>query len=53
MEEMARAAVEMLIGPARDQAEGEPQPSVNRVLPHELLVRNSTSALHGKGKRKT
>jgi len=53
MEEMARAAVEMLIAPPREPAEGEPSPSVNRVLPHELLVRNSTSALHGKGKRKT
>ncbi|MDI4632854.1 LacI family DNA-binding transcriptional regulator [Pelomonas sp. V22] len=42
--QMAREAVEMLIAAQRGEAEGPTQ----RVLPHELLVRNSTSALAGK-----
>lgn len=43
MDEMARAAVEMLIAINR----GEPDRAQHRVLPHELLVRDSTSAPAG------
>ena len=43
---MARTAVELLIGsPPVDGAPGAPAPaSMHRVLPHELVVRDSTSA---------
>lgn len=41
--QMARAAVEMLIASSRNEA--EPEGGLQRVLPHELVVRNSTSAL--------
>ena len=40
MAEMARAAVEMLITPP-------PGPAPHRILPHELIVRNSTAAPRG------
>ena len=43
MDGMARAAVEMLI--AANRADGAvPVAGVHRVLPHELVVRDSTSA---------
>jgi LacI family transcriptional regulator len=46
MYEMARLAVEMLIGPSRrdDAQTPEPALSLHRVLAHELVVRDSTSA---------
>jgi len=45
MDEMARVAVEMLIAANRPDAEPVPEASLHRVLPHELVVRDSTSAL--------
>jgi len=42
--QMARRAVELLIAPATEAAEAAD--AVPAVLPHELLVRDSTSALH-------
>jgi len=44
MEEMARVAVEMLIAKGRADSGSAPAPSQHRVLPHQLLVRDSTSA---------
>ena len=48
MYEMARMAVEMLIAPNRrdeaDHAENFVPDSLHRVLAHELVVRDSTSA---------
>lgn len=44
MDEMARVAVEMLIIANRSDAEPVSEPSLHRVLPHELVVRDSTSA---------
>jgi DNA-binding LacI/PurR family transcriptional regulator len=38
---MARSAVELLIAPPQDEGEAP----LRRVLAHELLVRDSTSAL--------
>jgi LacI family transcriptional regulator len=43
MEEMARVAVDMLIAKERGDGSG-PAQSQHRVLPHQLLVRDSTSA---------
>jgi len=45
VDQMARAAVDMLILAQRSDAAA---PDLQRVLPHELLVRNSTSAPAGK-----
>ena len=42
MEEMARVAVDMLI--AKDRGDAASAPGQHRVLPHQLLVRDSTSA---------
>ncbi len=42
MAEMARMAVEMLIG--ADRGADGPGPALHRVLPHELVVRHSTAA---------
>jgi LacI family transcriptional regulator len=44
MEEMARVAVDMLIGKDRNDAASRPAASLHQVLPHQLLVRDSTSA---------
>jgi LacI family transcriptional regulator len=44
MDEMARVAVEMLIAAHRNDAEPASQKSLHRVLPHELVVRDSTRA---------
>jgi len=44
MDEMARVAVEMLIAANRNGAEPVSERSLHRVLPHELVVRDSTSA---------
>jgi len=43
MDEMARVAVEMLIAANRHDAEPPSEQSLHRVLPHELVVRDSTS----------
>lgn len=42
--EMARVAVEMLIAVNRNDAETPSEQDLHRVLPHELVVRDSTSA---------
>jgi LacI family transcriptional regulator len=47
-DEMARAAVEMLITARRSDAEPLPEELLHRVLPHELVVRESTAALGAK-----
>jgi LacI family transcriptional regulator len=44
MGEMARAAVEMITAARRGDADTTPPPALHRVLPHELVVRDSTSA---------
>jgi LacI family transcriptional regulator len=44
MEEMARVAVDMLIAKDRGDSDSGPGPSQHQVLPHQLLVRDSTSA---------
>ncbi len=44
MDEMARVAVEMLIAANRSDAETPLEQNFHRVLPHELVVRDSTSA---------
>jgi LacI family transcriptional regulator len=44
MEEMARVAVDMLIARDPGDSASGPAPSQHRVLPHQLLVRDSTSA---------
>jgi LacI family transcriptional regulator len=44
MDEMARVAVEMLIAANRSDAEPVLEESLHRVLPHELVVRDSTRA---------
>lgn len=49
MFEMARVAVEMLINAGRTNSEEE-EATPHRVLPHELVVRESTSALHAPAK---
>jgi LacI family transcriptional regulator len=41
--EMARAAVEMITAARRSDAEAVPAANLHRVLPHELIVRDSTS----------
>lgn len=41
---MARVAVEMLIAANRPDAEPVPEQSLHRVPPHEVVVRDSTSA---------
>lgn len=51
MDEMARVAVEMLIAINRNDAQPLPEAALHRVLPHELVVRESTSK-PGAGKRK-
>src|SRR5262252_8715707 len=43
MEEMARVAVDMLIGKDRSDSESDPAHVPHEVLPHQLLVRDSTS----------
>jgi len=53
VDQMARVAVEMLIAANRSDAQPLSDAALHRVLPHELLVRNSTSAPAVKpGKRK-
>lgn len=44
MEEMARVAVDMLIGKNRNHSGAGPAPIPHEVLRHQLLVRDSTSA---------
>jgi len=44
VDQMARTAVEMLIGANRSDAEPPTEASLHRVLPYELVVRDSTSA---------
>ena len=44
MDDMARVAVEMLIAANRPDAEPVPEQSLHRVPPHEVVVRDSTSA---------
>jgi LacI family transcriptional regulator len=44
MDEMARVAVEMLIAANRHEAEAASEQGMHRVLPHELVVRDSTRA---------
>jgi len=44
VDQMARVAVEMLIAANRSDAQPLSDAALHRVLPHELLVRNSTSA---------
>jgi LacI family transcriptional regulator len=55
VDEMARVAVEMLIAASRNDAEPPLEQSLHRVLPHELIVRDSTSAHFSKalGKSKS
>ncbi len=49
MDEMARVAVDMLILANRpDAAANTPAPLLHRVLPHEIVVRGSTSARAGR-----
>ena len=47
-DEMARVAVEMLIAANRNDADPASEKNLHRVLPHELVVRDSTSKPFGK-----
>jgi LacI family transcriptional regulator len=53
MDEMARVAVEMLIAAQRADAPTATEAGWHRVLPHELVVRDSTSAPAAKSAAKT
>jgi LacI family transcriptional regulator len=52
MDEMARVAVEMLIAANRPDAQPLLESQMHRVLPHELVVRDSTSKPAGAGRAK-
>jgi LacI family transcriptional regulator len=43
MDEMARVAVEMLIAANRNDAQPLPESAIHRVLPHDLVIRDSTA----------
>jgi len=49
VDQMARAAVDMLIAPQHQETPAGTEVLQQRVLPHELMVRDSTSARSGKG----
>ncbi len=53
VDEMARVAVEMLIAANRHDAEPPSEQSLHRVLPHEVIVRDSTSAPQAKAHSKS
>ena len=53
MDDMARAAVDLLIGAPRDADAATPAKLKHHVLPHELVVRDSTAVLGAKAAPRT